>query len=161
MLLVFLLPLLFLALLMVASFWPLDAESLKMIAMILLATGGVVLFLYLVVIFIGLRGREDIRYSLDDDGICKAVSGLLKHMNVIKWLLMLSGRPTYVGIGLMTRDTKPERMQWSQIKKIHPDPKNNTIFLNENLDTSMPIYCTEENYRQVLEWIQTHINHQH
>jgi len=64
--LVFVLPLVMLGFLLVVVSWPLDRESLGMILKIVLVTGGVVLVLYVFVIFGVLRGRQDRRPSIVD-----------------------------------------------------------------------------------------------
>jgi len=157
MLLVFVLPLLVLAILLVVIQWPLDTQSLSMILMIVLVTGAVVLVLYLFVIFAVLRGRQEISYTLDAKGVREATAGPLKHMNIVKSLLVLSGKPTYAGIGLMAQGPKSERITWDRIEKSVPDPLAKTIILRKGRTDLMILHCTGENYEQVLTWVQTHV----
>jgi hypothetical protein len=154
--LVFVLPLVVLGLLLVIISWPLDTESLGLVLRIILVTGGVMLALYLFVIFGVLRGRQEIRYTLDGKGIREETAGPLKYMNIVKLLLVLSGKPTYAGIGLMAQGPKSERVTWKRVQESVPDPEAKTITLRKGRADMMVIHCTEENYEQVLAWVQAH-----
>ena len=154
--LVFVLPLVVLGLLLVVLEWPLDMQRLSMILKIVLVTGGVMLALYLFVIFGVLRGRQEIRYTLDAKSVREETAGPLKYMNFVKLLLVLSGKPTYAGIGLMAQGPKSERITWKRIEKFVPDPQAKTITLRKGRTDLMVLHCTEENYEQVLTWVQTH-----
>ena len=154
--LVFVLPLVVLGCLLVVISWPLDMESFGMISKIVLVTGGVVLVFYVFVIFGVLRGRQEIHYTLDAKSAREETAGPLKYMNVIKSLLVLSGKPTYAGIGLMAQGPKSERVTWKQVQEFVPDPRAKTITLHKSRTDLMLVYCTEENYEQVLTWVQAH-----
>ena len=154
--LVFVLPLVVLGLLLVVLEWPLDMQDVSMILKIVLVTGAVMLALYLFVIFGVLRGRQELRYTLDAKGVREATAGPLKHMNIVKLLLVLSGKPTYAGIGLMAQGPKSERITWKRIEKFVPDPQARTITLRKGRTDLMVLHCTGENYEQVLTWVQTH-----
>ena len=154
--LVFVLPLVVVGLLLVVISWPLDSQSLSMILKIVSVTGAVMLVLYVFVIFGVLRGRQEIRYTLDAKGVRQETAGPLKHMNLVKLLLVLSGKPTYAGIGLMAQGPKSERITWKRVEEIVPDPQAKTITLRKGRTDLMVLHCTEENYEQVLTWVQTH-----
>jgi hypothetical protein len=154
--LVFVVPLVVLGLLMAIISWPLDMESLGMVLKVVLVTGGVMLVLYVLVIFGVLRGRQEIRYTLDEKGIREETAGPLKYMNIVKLLLVLSGRPTYAGIGLMAQGPKSEHMTWKRVQEVVPDPQAQTITLRKSRADSTVIHCTEENYDRVLAWVQAH-----
>ncbi|GAB4534599.1 MAG: hypothetical protein Kow0063_17840 [Anaerolineae bacterium] len=155
--LVFVLPLLFVGLVLAIIQWPLDRESLSMTVKIVLWVGAVMLALYLLVIFGVLRGRQEIRYTLDAKGVREETAGPLKYMNLVKWLLVLSGKPTYVGIGLMAQGPKSERITWKRIDRFVPDPQGKMITLRKARTDLMVLHCTEENYEQVLSWVQAHV----
>ena len=154
--LVFVLPLVVLGCLLVVISWPLDMESFDTIFQIVLVTGGVVLALYVFVIFGVLRGRQEIRYTLDEKGVREETAGPLKYMNFVKLLLVLSGKPTNAGIGLMAQGPKSERVAWKRVQEFVPDPQAKTITLRKSRTDLMLVYCTEENYGQVLTWVQAH-----
>jgi len=152
--LVFVLPLVVLGLLLVIISWPLDMESLGLVLRIVLVTGGVLLVLYLFVIFGVLRGRQEIRYTLDEKGIREETAGPLKYMNIVKLLLVLSGKPTYAGIGLMAQGPKSERVTWKQLQESVPDPQAKTITLRKGRADVVVLHCTKANYERVLTWVQ-------
>lgn len=154
--LVFVLPLLVLGLLLVIIEWPLDKQSLGMIVKIVLLAGAVVGALYLFVIFGVLRGRQELRYTLDAQGVREETAGPLKHMNIVKLLLVLSGKPTYMGIGLMAQGPQSERITWKRVEKFVPDPQARTITLRKGRTDLMVVHCTQENFEQVLTWVRTH-----
>lgn len=154
--LVFVLPLVVLGFLLVVTLWPLDMESLSMILRIVLVTGGVLLALYVFVIFGVLRGRQEIRYTLDEKGVREETAGPLKYMNIARLLLVLSGKLTYAGIGLVAQRPKPERITWKRVQKFVPDPQTKTITLRKGRTDLTVLHCTEENYEQVLTWVQAH-----
>jgi len=155
--LVFVLPLVVVGFLLVVILWPLDMESLSMILKIVLVTGGVVLVFVVFVIFGVLRGRQEIRYTLDVKGVREETAGPLKHMNFVKLLLVLSGKPTYAGIGLMAQGSKSEQVTWKRVQEFVPDPQAKTITLRKGRTDLIVLYCTEENYDQVLTWVQAHV----
>ena len=154
--LAFVLPLVVLGFLMVIISWPLDMQSLGMVLKVVLVTGGVMLVLYAIVIFGVLRGRQEIRYTLDEKGIREETAGPLKYMNIVKLLLVLSGKPTYAGIGLMAQGPKSERTTWKRVQEVVPDPQAQTITLRRGHADLTILHCTEENYGQVLAWVQAH-----
>lgn len=153
--LVFVIPLLVLGLILVAIEWPLDMQRLGMIAKIVLVTGTVMLVLYLFVIFGVLRGRQEIRYTLDAKRAREQTAGPLKYMNIVKLLLVFSGKPTFASIGLMAQGPKSERVTWKRVEKVVPDPQARKIILRKGRTDLMVLHCSEENYEQVLAWVQT------
>lgn len=155
--LVFVLPLIVLGALLVVLEWPLDRQSLGMILKIVLLVGAVMLALYLFVILVVLRGRQEIRYTLDAKGVREETAGPLKHMNIVKWLLVLSGKPTYASIGLMAQGPKSERITWKRVEKVAADPPTKTITLRKGRTDLIVLHCTAENYDQALAWVQAHV----
>jgi hypothetical protein len=155
--LVFVLPLVVVGFLLVVISWPLDMESLSMILKIVLVTGGVMLVLYAFVVFGVLRGRREIRYILDEKGVREETAGPLKYMNFVKLLLVLSGKPTYAGIGLMAQGPKSKHVTWQRVQESIPDPQAKTITLRKGHTGLIVLHCTEENYDPVLTWVQTYV----
>jgi vacuolar-type H+-ATPase subunit I/STV1 len=155
--LVFLIPLLVLGIILVAIEWPLDAQRLGMIVNVVFLTGVVMLALYLFVIFVVLRGRQEIRYTLDGKSAREETAGPLKYMHIVKLLLAFSGKSTYASIGLMAQGPKSERITWKRVEKVVPDLQLMTITLRKGRTDLMVLHCTEENYEQVLAWVRTSV----
>ena len=105
-----------------------------------------------------LRGRQEIRYTLDEKGVREETAGPLKYMNFVKLLLVLSGKPTYAGIGLMAQGSKSERVTWKRVQEFVPDPQAKMITLRKGRTDLIVLYCTEENYERVLTWVQVHVS---
>jgi len=125
--LVFVIPLVFVGMLLVILDWPPDAERLGLILRVVLLVGGLMLALYLFVIFGVLRGRQELRYTLDAEGAREQTAGPLKHINIVRLLLVLSGKPTYAGIGMITQGPVSERVTWKRVEKVVPEPQTRTI----------------------------------
>lgn len=156
---VFLLPLLVLGLILAVIEWPLDLQSLGTVLQVVLLTGAVLLVLYLLVIFGVLRGRQEIRYTLDGKGVHQEVAGPLKYMNWVKFLLVLSGKPTYAGIGLLATGPQSARLTWKRVESIAPDSQARTIGLRKDRTELLLLHCTEDNYEQVLARVESHTMH--
>ena len=154
--LVFLVPLIVLGIILVAIEWPLDAQRLGMIAKVVLLTGAVMLSLYLFVIFAVLRGHQEIRYTLDARSAREETAGTLKYMNIVKLLLVLSGKPTFTSIGLMAQGPKSERVTWKRVETVLQDPQEMKITLRKGRTDLMVLFCTQDNYGQVLSWVKGH-----
>ena len=155
--LVIFVPLAVVAILLVGILWPPDRTTVNLIVRIVLVTGGFMLALYLFVIFGVLRGRQQLRFVLDDDGVRVETAGPLKHMGIVKRLLILSGKPTYVGIGLMAQGPTSEHIAWSHVDDFTPDPNVRTITLRKGRKDSALLHCTKENYEDVLAWVKRHV----
>lgn len=155
--LVFVIPLLVVGMLLVILDWPPNAEQLASILRVVLIVGGVMLALYLVIIFGVLRGRQELRYTLDAKGASEQTAGPLKHINLVRTLLMLTGKPTYVGIGMITRGPVSERVTWKRVQKVIPEPQARTITLRKGRTDLMVIRCTEENFEPALSWVRSHV----
>lgn len=153
--LVFVVPLLVLGLLLVVLDWPPDRERLGLILRVVLGIAALFLALYAFVIFGVLRGRQEIRYTLDETGVRMETAGPLKYMNWVRLLLVLSGKPTYAGIGLITPGPQADHIPWKQVQKVIADPQAMTITLRRQRTDLMVIYCTAENYEQVLTRVRT------
>lgn len=151
--LVFIIPLIFVALLLVVILWPMDSETLGFIARIVLITGVFMLALYLFVIFVVLRGRQEVRFTLDDSGVLVETAGPLKYMNIVKSLLVLSGNPTYAGIGLMAQGPQSAQLSWEMADGFLPDRQAKTITLRKGPEDLMVLFCSDENFEQVSSWI--------
>jgi hypothetical protein len=86
--------------------------------------------LHLLVIFGVLRGRQELRYTLDAQGAHEQTAGPLKHINIVRLLLVLSGKPTCAGIGMITQGPVSERVTWKRVEKVVPEPQTRTIALS-------------------------------
>lgn len=86
--------------------------------------------LHLLVIFGVLRDRQELRYTLDAQGAHEQTAGPLKHINIVRLLPVLSGKPTYAGIGMITRGPVSERVTSRRVEKVIPEPQAKMIALS-------------------------------
>lgn len=154
--LVLLIPLVFLGLLMLVLEWPPDLRGLGVVAKVVLLTGSILLALCLFVVFGVLRGRQELRYTLDAEGVRETTAGPLKHMNIVRLLLVLTGKPTYAGIGLITPGPHSAGVAWGCVDTVVPDPRTRTITLCTGSTDQLVIHCTLANYEQALAWAKAH-----
>lgn len=155
--LVLIIPLVVLALIMLIVSWPPSAETLGMLLRVVGITGGILLALTLFVVLVVLGGRQQTRYTLNAKGIQAQAAGALKHMNLVKALLVLTGKPTYAGIGLLTPGTQTWRVAWEDVRGADFDPQALTVTLHtgEADDEAEPLvlHCTAENFAAVQQAI--------
>jgi len=116
------------------------------------------LTLYLLVIFGILRGRQEIRFTLDEKSAHEETVGPLRYMNIVKLLLVLSGKTTYTSIGLMAQGPKSERITWKRVETVIPSPDTKTVTLRKGRTDLMVLHCTEENSEQILEWARAKVD---
>lgn len=155
--LVLVIPLALLGLLMLVLEWPPDLWSLGVVAKVVLLTGAILLALCLLVVFGVLRGRQELRYTLDAEGVRETTAGPLKHMNIVRLLLVLTGKPTYAGIGLITPGPQSAGAAWKHIDTVVPDARARTITLRTGRTDSLVVHCTPKTYEQALAWVQAHV----
>ena len=157
--LVFFIPWVVVGLLLLVLEWPPDLQTLRLVLNVVLGVGALMLALYAFVIFGVLRGRQEIRYTLDETGIREQTAGFLKYMNWVRLLLILSGRPTYMGIGLITQGPTANRIPWEKVQTYTADAHSRTITLRQKRTDLMVVHCTPENFERVLAQIQTKTKH--
>jgi hypothetical protein len=155
--LVLIIPLMVLGLIMCIISWPPSGETLGMLLRVVGITGGILLALTLFVVFVVLGGRQQTRYTLDEQGIRAKAAGALKHMNLVKALLVLTGKPTYAGIGLLTPGTQSWQVAWEDLRGADFDPQalKVTLHTRDEDDGAEPltVLCTPENFAAVREWV--------
>lgn len=155
--LVLIIPLMVLGLIMCIISWPPSGETLGMLLQVVGITGGILLALTLFVVFVVLGGRQQTRYTLNAKGIQAQAAGALKHMNLVKALLVLTGKPTYAGIGLITPGTQGWRVTWEEVRGADFDPQalKVTLHTRDEDDGAEPltVLCNAENFAAVQQWI--------
>jgi len=58
----------------------------------------------------------------------------------------------------MAQGPKSERITWKRVEPIVPDPDAKTVTLRKGRTNLMVLHCTDENYEQVLGWVQMRID---
>ncbi len=148
-------PIVLLALLMLILEWPPDLRS----AGVALQVAGIVagIFLVLLAIVLGLvyRGGYEYRYTIDSRGIRATAHGRTAATNrVVNLLLLLSGRPSAMGAGLLAAGRQSEFVPWSQVSGIDVDEGQRTIALLQGRRALMLVACGPAEYAAVLGYVR-------
>ena len=133
---------------------PIDLSTFWWLLKIMLAITAFIVLLYAFVVVVLFRGRQEIRYTLDAKGIKKESAGIVKYMDIVKWLLILSGKPSAMGAGLLAQSPSAETVEWKSVDVIVPNSEQKTITLQKSRQSLMVIQCTEQNYGEVLQRAQ-------
>ena len=120
---------------------------------------GIALLLgFLLVMFI-FRGTYDVQYTLDDKGItCETRSKQekrVRHMAAAASLMgALTANPTAAAAGMLAGAGIKQRFLWKRIKKVKYLDRSRTILLYAGFCETTAVFCTEENYMVIRQFIQ-------
>jgi len=149
--LVFAIPMVVLFVILAIIQWPWDADTWRLLGQITLVTAAVFLALLLIgVAVVALGGYRQI-YRLDDEGIGGRPHGRTAVKNgVVNTLLILSGRPSAMGAGLLAQSRQVEYTAWRDVDRVETDPRRRTITLYRGRRPGMVVPCDEVHYEAVL-----------
>jgi len=147
-------PLILVFILLMIILWPIELETFWWLLKIILAITAFVVLLFTFVVLVLFRGRQEIRYTLDARGIKGESGGIVKYMGIVKWLLILSGKPSAMGVGLLAQSPYAETVEWKIVDEIVPNSEQKTITLLKSRQPLMVVHCTEQNYVEVLQRAQ-------
>ncbi len=120
---------------------------------VLLILGGLLLLAFFVMAV--LYRRYEYRFTLDEQGVsASTIGGTRKKNAVINALLVLSGRPSAMGAGMLAGSRQDQRVRWKDANAFRVDTRRRQIALRRGRRTLMLIQCTQENLeivRQVVE----------
>ncbi len=113
-------------------------------------------FLLLMFIF---RGTYDVQYTLDDKGITCETQGKQKkrvlHMAAATSLMgALTANPTATAAGMLAGAGTKQRFLWRRIRKAKYLDRSRTILLYTGFGETTAVFCTEENYMAIRQFIQ-------
>lgn len=116
--------------------------------------GATLALAFLLVLFI-FRGTYDVEYTLDAQGItCETQNKQKKRVrrmaSATAVMGVLAGNPTATGVGLMAGVRTRERLLWKRIRKVKYLDRQRTIMLRAGWGEAIAVFCTEENYREVI-----------
>ncbi len=153
--LVFAIPLVVLFIVLGIIQWPWDADTWRILGGVMLITGGVFLALMLMGIAVVAVGGYRVMYRLDDEGIGGLPHGRTAIKNaVVNGLLILSGRPSAMGAGLLAQSNQAEYTAWRDVDRIETDPRRRTLTLYRGRRPVMMVACDDAHYDAVLEAAQ-------
>lgn len=123
---------------------------------LILIVRGVALTLKLFTSFTGIS----IRFILDEKGATVMEdheAGGLKYVaeqvSTMRWNPMKAGSFRASKI-----EPKVPRMGWGQVSGVTEDPKRNVVVLNGNLGGTIRLFCREDNYHEVLSYVNKRVN---
>ena len=154
------LPLLLLFALLLVISRPLDLETVAAQAKFTVLVAAVIAGLLAFVVVVLLRGRTETRYTLDAEGVKEETAGFLKYMNVVKALLLLSGRPSAMGAGLTAQGPTAVSVPWSRVDGFACDAAARTVTLSRAGRGVMVVRCAADNYAQVLMRVEGAVGRQ-
>jgi len=124
---------------------------------------GVGIFIFFGVIWaitglvIDLAGGFHATYEVTSKGIYfSSGSTAKKAVNAIAIIGVLSRSASVAGAGLLARSEQDQFIRWDEIKKVKVRRGNRYIFVKKGFGSKpIGLYCTEENFEEVLKLIQT------
>jgi len=120
--------------------------------------GGALILGFLLVMFI-FRGTYDVQYTLDDKGItCETQDSQKKRVRRMAAATSLMGaltaNPTAAAAGMLAGAGTKQRFLWKRIRKVKYLDRSRTVLLYAGFGETTAVFCTEENYLAVREFIQ-------
>jgi len=130
------------------------ASAWQIVRIFLLIMGGFVLLSVLIILlFYG--NRYEYRFTLDKQGITAATTGRTRKKNtIVNVLLILSGRPSAAGAGLLAHSRQGEHIRWQDVDGLTAHAGRHEIVLRRGKRAVMLVQCTAENYEPVLNHIR-------
>jgi len=154
--LVFIIPLLVLLAILVLILWPPDGEKLLLMGRIVAITGGIFLALLLAGTAVVSAGGYEMEYRVGEQGIGGRPHGRTARKNrLINLLLVLSGRPSAMGAGMLAQSRQVEYVAWKDVGRIEADPRQRTIALYRGRRPLMVVACDDAHYEAVLQEART------
>lgn len=144
-------PLILVLVLLIAISRPSDAREVADLARFTLAVAGIIVVLALFAIGVVYGGKYQYCYKLDERGVERAPRGRTARTNKIaNTLLMLSGRPTAMGAGMMAASRQRETVAWSDVEEVEGDSGRHTVVLRGVRGDMAELPCPERRYEEVL-----------
>ncbi len=121
--------------------------------------GLMLLSTMVILLFYGNRYQQ--RYILTEEGVqAVATGGTRKRNQIVNLLLVLSGRPSAMGAGLLAHSRQSETVRWSKVDSYIANQLTKQITLRKGRRAVMLIQCTPENYEMVLYRINQAVSNQ-
>ncbi|MGB9749807.1 MAG: hypothetical protein ACPLWB_03080 [Caldisericia bacterium] len=132
-----------------------EPETIPMLLLVffLVCLGLFVLSVFVMLIIFG--NRMTLRFTVDNKGVLYEMidkrGKKLTNLSVI--LGAITGKPTPSGTGLIAKSQEVVFINYKNVIKIEPKEKEKVILLKNEWRTLMAIYCKEENYFEVKEFL--------
>jgi len=102
--------------------------------------------------------RYQYRFELDEQGAsASTVAGTRKKNAVVNALLVLTGRPSAMGAGMLAGSRQDQRVLWEELDGFRVHRRRPEIALKRGRRTTMLIRCTNENFEMVRRFIRDRV----
>lgn len=104
------------------------------------------------------RGKYEAEFVLDDKGaLCRTQARQAKRNRVVNALTVVfglfSGKPAAAGAGMLAQSRQEVFLRWSDVTKVQYKAGSLTILLRGGWTEQMALFCTQENYTQVKQFV--------
>ncbi len=128
--------------------------GLGLVVLLLAVTWLVVRILY--------GGRYDAEFRLDADGALASLDTTSrKRSRAVSALAVAAGaatgQPTVAGAGLLAAGNQSQYLTWHEVRRIDQDRKHRTIVLRGPLVAHVALFCTTENFDEVLAYVTARV----
>lgn len=110
------------------------------------------------------KGKYEAEFIIDQMGaLCRTQLEQARKNRIINGLTVALGifsrTPASTGAGLLAQSQQSTMIPWKRITKARYQPKNRTILLRGGWTENIALFCTEENYKRVEEYVRIHTRH--
>ena len=134
---------------------PNNLDKLGQLLQLVVIVGGILLGLFLISILFFYGGHYVYLYNLNAEGIERRPSGNTARKNIlVNFLLILMGKPTAMGTGLLAQTRRVERLAWKNVNRVVSDPNRKIITLYKGKKLLMVVGCDDKQFETVLSQTQ-------
>lgn len=132
-----------------------DLEQIPLILLIFLLVCFGLFILFILIMLIIFGNRMNLRFTVDSRGVLyEMIDKRGKNItNLSIFMGILSKKPTTAGTGLIAKSMEEVFIDYRNVTKIEPRDNKKVILLKNEWRTLMAIYCNDENYDEVKEYI--------
>ncbi|NLA71270.1 MAG: hypothetical protein GX850_02405 [Clostridiaceae bacterium] len=123
---------------------------------------GALLVLTTLIIFVIFRGTYDVEFILDSKGVRGKMqedqarkSGTINKMAIL--LGLFARNYSAAGAGALAQSRQEQTLAWGRVRKIAYNPKSRMISLKAGLGDTIVLFCTEDNYASVEQYVRAKI----
>ena len=124
----------------------------------LIIVGATFVFAYFLVLLI-FRGTYDVKYELNEKGVsCQNQNSQRKKVQTLSLIVLfigiIKGNPTTAGAGMLSGARTNIYVHWKNIRKVKYNNKRKTIMIYAGFAENIALFCTDENYNEVCEFVK-------
>ncbi len=110
------------------------------------------------------KGKYAAEFILDEKGaLCRTQAKQAKTNRIVNTLTvllgLLTGKPAVAGAGMLADSKQQVFIRWKRLTKVKYYPRSNTILLRSNLLENIALFCNQENYPVVKQFVLAKTKH--